>query len=264
MKTRLYFTIGFLLFILFLLIDSIIREEIRVREIAHEHIRCLDGPKRLKVPLVTRNKFGFLLEELKFETAIQVGVQNGNFPLSLLLIWKSCKEMHLVDERRAQGSYFQASDVKLFKDNRQLRLLQRKWRNKTRIHKNSTALEGAAFFLEESVDFIYLDARHDYCAVKEDLQLYWGKLKKGGIIGGGGYFTSEISTTSCADGLVHTGGVKRAVNEFAFSRNLHLQTTYKDRPLRSWYFQKPCGAPPYSGNITLSWAYSHLRLFSKS
>lgn len=37
----------------------------------------------------------------------------------------------------------------------------------------------------DSIDFIYVDARHDYCGVKEDLELYFPKLRSGGIIAGG-------------------------------------------------------------------------------
>lgn len=33
-----------------------------------------------------------------------------------------------------------------------------------------------------TMDFIYVDARHDYCGVKEDMELYWPKLRDGGII----------------------------------------------------------------------------------
>lgn len=33
-----------------------------------------------------------------------------------------------------------------------------------------------------TMDFIYVDARHDYCGVKEDMELYWPKLRDGGIM----------------------------------------------------------------------------------
>lgn len=35
-----------------------------------------------------------------------------------------------------------------------------------------------------AIDFIYVDARHDYCGVKEDIELYWPKLREGGIMAG--------------------------------------------------------------------------------
>lgn len=38
----------------------------------------------------------------------------------------------------------------------------------------------------KSLDFVYVDARHDYCAVKEDILLYWPKVRPGGILVHGG------------------------------------------------------------------------------
>ena len=55
-------------------------------------------------------------------------------------------------------------------------------------------------FENESFDFIYIDARHEYENVKLDLMDYLPKVKKGGSIGGHDY-SKEFS------------GVQRAVNE---------------------------------------------------
>lgn len=44
--------------------------------------------------------------------------------------------------------------------------------------------EAASSFENESVDFIYIDARHDWCGAMEDIELYWPKLKQGGIFAG--------------------------------------------------------------------------------
>ena len=42
-------------------------------------------------------------------------------------------------------------------------------------------------FDDDSIDFIYIDGRHDYESIKLDLELYLPKLKNGGIIGGHDY-----------------------------------------------------------------------------
>lgn len=42
-------------------------------------------------------------------------------------------------------------------------------------------------FDDNSIDFIYIDGRHDYESVKRDLKLYLPKLKLNGIIGGHDY-----------------------------------------------------------------------------
>ena len=52
------------------------------------------------------------------------------------------------------------------------------------FHRN-TSVDAALGFPDASVDFIYLDARHDYCGVTEDLYAWYPKLRVGGIMAGG-------------------------------------------------------------------------------
>ena len=33
-------------------------------------------------------------------------------------------------------------------------------------------------------DYVYLDAMHDYCSVNDELQLWWPKIRRGGIFAG--------------------------------------------------------------------------------
>lgn len=58
-------------------------------------------------------------------------------------------------------------------------------------------------FEDESIDFIYIDGNHQYEMVKQDLENYVPKIKKGGIIAGHDY-----------GGHKHTEGTKQAINEF--------------------------------------------------
>ncbi len=53
-------------------------------------------------------------------------------------------------------------------------------------------------------DWIYIDANHSYEYVKDDLECYFPKVKKGGLICGDDY----------AEGGWWDGGVKKAVDEF--------------------------------------------------
>ena len=56
-------------------------------------------------------------------------------------------------------------------------------------------------FKDNSLDFIFIDACHDYECVKEDLHVWYPKLKKEGIIAGHDYYDGHY-------------GVEKAVNEF--------------------------------------------------
>ena len=68
------------------------------------------------------------------------------------------------------------------------------------------SVEAAERVPEGSLDFVYIDARHDYGSVLEDLDAWFSKVKPGGIIAGHDY----------ADGDFPQGkfGVKSAVDEF--------------------------------------------------
>ena len=59
----------------------------------------------------------------------------------------------------------------------------------------------------DELDFVFLDAAHDYQSVLADLQAWWPRIKKGGVLAGHDY-----------DGAMFPG-VKRAVEAF-FGRDL--------------------------------------------
>ena len=44
--------------------------------------------------------------------------------------------------------------------------------------------EATKLIPDGSLDFAYIDARHDYCGIIEDLHSYWSKVQSGEIIAG--------------------------------------------------------------------------------
>jgi predicted O-methyltransferase YrrM len=67
--------------------------------------------------------------------------------------------------------------------------------------------DGAAFYKDNSLDFVFIDAAHDYESVKKDINAWFPKIKKGGVIAGHDY-------TWCDD-------VKKAVNEFFKDKTIY-------------------------------------------
>jgi SAM-dependent methyltransferase len=59
------------------------------------------------------------------------------------------------------------------------------------IHQGDSA-ESAADFADESLDFIHIDAAHDYDSVVKDLAAWYPKLKPGGIFSGHDYPWHEV------------------------------------------------------------------------
>ncbi len=73
------------------------------------------------------------------------------------------------------------------------------------------SLDAAKFFADESLDFVYIDANHGYKWIKEDIEAWFPKVKKGGLFCGHDYSYGIFD-------------VKRAVDEFVIERN--IQTLY--------------------------------------
>ena len=63
------------------------------------------------------------------------------------------------------------------------------------------------WFREDYFNFLYIDANHNYEAVKEDLELWWPKVKKYGILSGHDWNKPKA-------------GVEQAVREFSDKINL--------------------------------------------
>lgn len=68
------------------------------------------------------------------------------------------------------------------------------------------SIEGSKLFTDESLDFVYIDASHEYENVKEDLIHWYPKVKRGGVIAGHDY----------------GAGVKKAVDEFFMGKNFDV------------------------------------------
>lgn len=85
----------------------------------------------------------------------------------------------------------------------------------------------AANFEDESIGFLYLDGDHSYEGVKRDLEAWYPKVVKGGIVSGHDYMAGQY-------------GVNQAVNEFANSLGVRVETIPENKSDDAgFYFIKP-------------------------
>ena len=211
---------------------SDLTEQIKRAILESAHVS--NAPKLAGGTLETRELFPHLLNRLGLTGAgVEVGVREGQFSEHLLRHWQG-RLLYSVDPWRefAQAKYQDSANVaqiqqdKLYCDTIK-RLLPYADRS---VIWRLTSQEAASLVPEGSLDFCYLDADHSYEAVREDIQLWHLKVKKGGILGGHDFI---------ADGTYSFGtfGVQRAVNEFAKANNLELIIS-KETPFRSWFVVK--------------------------
>jgi Methyltransferase domain len=165
-------------------------------------------PARDELPAVLRSR-------RLLGRGVEVGVKLGKFSDFLLARWPG-EKLISVDPWLAAGpdDYVDHANVSQDEHERSYReTCQRlaKYGDRSEIWRQ-TSLQAADQIEDGTLDFVYLDARHDYESVKEDLEAWFPKVRAGGIVAGHDY----------ADGSFPSGdfGVKRAVDEF-FAR-LHL------------------------------------------
>jgi predicted O-methyltransferase YrrM len=70
-------------------------------------------------------------------------------------------------------------------------------------HIKDSSLSSVKLFEDNSLDFVFIDASHEYEDVKNDILTWLPKVKKGGVLAGHDYYTNEN----------WFDGVKKAVNE---------------------------------------------------
>jgi predicted O-methyltransferase YrrM len=87
--------------------------------------------------------------------------------------------------------------------------------------KRKESTEAAKDYDDKSLNFVFIDANHEYEFIKQDIKAWFKKIKKGGVLAGHDY--SEQ----------HWPGVKKAVDEFSKNNNLNL-VVYKDQQV--WAF----------------------------
>ena len=61
---------------------------------------------------------------------------------------------------------------------------------------------------DNELDFIFIDARHDYCATHDDIKAWWPKVKPGGIFAGHDYNSHEV-VEPAQDWKTCEGGARR-------------------------------------------------------
>lgn len=177
------------------------------------------------------DRFDDFLDVMPHEAiAVEVGVQGGGFA-AFMLRKTNPQRLYLIDCWAHQDPTLYDDPEANVSNEDQERLYQE---TKQRFSGDSRVVilrefskNAAAQFNDESLDWVYIDANHGYEAIREDLELWWPKVKKGGILSGHDY------------ALLPTFGVVQAVNEFIVKHNLSLDyRTVEEHIFDSWAIRK--------------------------
>lgn len=186
---------------------------------------------------------------------VEVGTFKGEFAKTILSKWNGV--LYMVDPWREElGSEYTNGDYPEFKNKLYFQTIE----NTKEYQDRSFMLRGFSnqlidLFEDESLDFVYIDANHAYDFVIEDIELWFPKVKKGGVVSGHDYilfggskegwyqdpnWAENKKDKHMWDGsFTHYNGlfgVNTAVDEFAKKNN--YQVSHTKEFSSSWFFFK--------------------------
>jgi hypothetical protein len=174
-----------------------------------------------------RNHFGHLLNFLGLTgSGVEVGVLFGHYSRELLRTWRG-EKLYLVDPWRPVDDY---TDTASRYDMEEVfhAMLENVTPYRERVSVcRSTSAEAVKNHVNSSLDYVYIDANHKYDHIIEDMNLWWPKVKNGGILCGHDFATIET------DALVIQG--ERAVTDWAMKNNVS-EVLVAD--CTSWFIRK--------------------------
>jgi hypothetical protein len=198
-----------------------------------------------------------LINGLGMTQGVEVGVFKGEFSRHLLENWPGT--LWLVDPWRAfddTEGYIDASNHKHHQTAYMETMDRLEGFENRAFMLRGLSSDMASRFQAEELDFVYIDGNHAYDWVKEDIELWWPKLKPGGLLMGHDYLDMAhwYETEFMENGkdkhiwmqgpesgysLIYAGhfGVNTAVDEFIKETGLELTVT--SEWLGSWIIRKP-------------------------
>jgi hypothetical protein len=183
---------------------------------------------------------------------VEIGVFKGEFSKNILNNWNGT--LYMVDVWRELGEeYEDSSNHKEHIDAYQQTMDNIKGFEDRGIMVRATSEIAANMFQDESLDFIFIDANHAYDFVVEDINLWFPKLKKGGVFSGHDYINMDwygdlnfapngkdkFIYSYMNDGTeIYNGlfGVNPAVDEFCKEHNYNVNVTKEW--FGTWWFIK--------------------------
>lgn len=180
--------------------------------------------------MFNRDRLGIILNDKGLvNQGVEIGVKEGVFSEIILSHWKGNK-LFLVDcyEYQPNGYVDIANVSNEVHEQFYKNMLQRvsRFGDRAEIIKKYSH-DAINDFDDQSLDFVYIDANHKYESVMQDMELWFPKVKQGGLLSG----------HDCIDGYAPDSalfGVLSAVTDFCAKHNL----TFEKGPCSSWYIWK--------------------------
>lgn len=171
-----------------------------------------------------RDEFPLLCDWRKFETAIEIGVDRGTFS-ELFFTCRRLRHFIGVDdyENHSEFPYQRDTDLHIAATRYSQCRFASLMRASGATIADAIASGDLGHIKERKVDFVYIDAGHEYEDAKMDIATWWPLVSDRGILAGHDYDKTHP-------------GVQQAVQEFAEQYDLSVYLT-REHP-NSWYCYK--------------------------
>lgn len=189
-------------------------------------------PTRENPQLQSRNQIPMFLTACGLTgDGVEIGVQFGNFTERLLKFSK-LRRVFSIDPWWHWGpnEYLDRANVNQeVQDYRYLQTVNRCIPYGMRsVVMRMCSEDASLLFPNESLDFVYIDANHQFEIIKRDIEVWWPKVRPGGLFAGHDYLNGFINDSHF--------GVKQAVDEFAA---LHCQKINVTNAVSGWEVDWP-------------------------
>jgi len=196
----------------------------------------------------SRHELPLILQGEGHEIGVELGVHEGAFATHMLRFWPKCRKYVLVDLWGPLPNYVDLARADQSEyDKRYATTLEavKPWGEKIEVCRNTT-VACAHEYPESYFDFVYVDARHTRKAVLADLNDWWPRTKRGGLICGHDYMNCNEASRVGQDWCIEedgtrdlTGGaVKGAVQEFADTHHRQIQVGSQEITWGTWCLRR--------------------------
>lgn len=171
----------------------------------------------------------YRLQKNPIKIAAEIGTQRGEnaFQIARRLF---LEKLYCIDPYIYQEGWFDRANVSNSKHEANYQAAKKKLEKINVVFHKMTSEEAVKNIENRSLDFLYIDGRHDYQSVINDIILWYPKVKYGGIIAGHDYLDVKTKDT-----LIE---VKSAVDYIFYEiEGLEIYHTVEKYP--SWWIIKP-------------------------
>lgn len=160
---------------------------------------------------------------------IEVGVNKGFMAAALLEI-ASPRRLYLLDCWKSQRTMYDPGYIYTpEQEEKAYQMVVKMFASQENVEViRAESPDASSLFPDGLFDWVYIDANHTYLAAQADIDAWWPKVGRGGLLAGHDYVN---------DG--HQYQVKRVVDEFCAREGLSILALSEAKKFKDWAIRKP-------------------------